>query len=219
MVISTRNPFAFSRSLLPADARRFLLRLLVWFPALLFLWLPLGAVYRTTLIKAGNAAFAAFSTEREVSFLHHTRWAEIGVTEMADVAVLVRSPHWRDDRGQKQHVLAKAVCTFYQPFTACAFLLALFLASQIAWRKRLWKGGAAVVALHLAMFAVVAVDVSYAAGSLDPLAQPGSWMSTLTTMLHFSVTDWPAGVFMVPLLLWIFLCWPRPERRSGAAAK
>jgi hypothetical protein len=204
------------RSPLPAGARGFLPRLLLWFPLLLLLWFPLGAGYRTALLGAGNAVFAALGPGREILFLHHTQWAAIGVTDRADMAVLVRDPAWPEDHGQKQHVLAKAICTFQQPFAALAFLLALLLASRISWRARLGKGVVALIVLHLAMLAAVAVDVSHAARSLGPPANPADWLPILTAMLHFSVTDWPAGVFIVPLLCWILTCGLRAPWRNPA---
>lgn len=185
------GPSAARDSLVPADARRFLPQLLFWFPALLLLWFPLGHIYRTALVAAGNASFAALSGGQEVYFVHHTRWAEVGVTEMADVAVLVRNPSWQDGHGRKQHVLAKAVCTFFQPFTSLVFLWALFLASPISWRERLWKGGTAAFALHLAMAVCVAIDACHAFFISDPSSSSHVWVRTVTAMLHFSVTDWP----------------------------
>lgn len=209
MLAHAQRSFAPNPALLPAEARGFMLRLLLWFPALLLLWLPLGPAYRATFVAAGNAAFALSGSAREVLFLRHDQWAEIGVTPLADVAVLVRRADWSVEAGRKQHVLAKAICTFHQPFAASAFLLVLFLAARMRRRERWAKIAVAFVALHLVMAAAVAIDARHALDALEPAAG-SAWARTLVAMLHFSVTDWPAGVFIVPLLIWTFLCWPRP---------
>jgi hypothetical protein len=214
MVPRALRPLAPSRTLSPGRVPGFLLRLLLWFPTLLLLWLPLGSTYRASLIAAGNTAFAALNAGTEVLFLRHEKWREIGVTEQADVAVLVRDQVWRETPGQKRHILAKAVCTFYQPFAASAFLLALFVAGRMPWRERGWKLGAAAGLLHLAMLGAVAIDVSHALNSVRP-AGTDEWLRTVVALLHYTVTDWPAGVFIVPLLLWVLVS--RPWQDAGEA--
>lgn len=200
------------RVLLTVEARDFLFRLLVWFPALLLVWMPLGSAYRATLVATGNAVFGLVGGEHEVLFLPHGRWAEIGVTETADVAVLVRMANWRIEQGRRQHVLARAICTFYQPFAATMFLLALFLAVRMSRQERWWKMAVAFAGLHVAMVAAVVIDVSHAFDSVRP-AEAGAWSRTVVAMLHYSATDWPAGVFIVPLLIWVFVVRPWRETK------
>lgn len=144
-----------------ADARRFFIKLACWYPLLMLCWFPLGPGYRGILIHGGNALFSRISTKHEVRFWHHTEWAGVGVTKRADLAISVRTPEMLDGRGRKQYMLAKAVCTPYQPFSSMVFLIALFLATPLSGRLRFYRGLRALVTVHGIMLGLVLVDVAY----------------------------------------------------------
>lgn len=187
----------------------FFARLAGCYLGLLALWFPVGSTYREFLIGTGNFLSAHAFPAQEVLFLEYTRWAEVGVTERLDTAVLVALDPSRDEHGQRRYVLAKGVSTFYQPYTSVAFLLALFLATPLRWTQRLGRIAAATAGLHLAMLVVVWIDVlnarvSYGSGA----GHPTESLRVILNFLHASVTDWPAGVLLIPLLLWILHCWP-----------
>ncbi len=188
----------------PAGIRGFFLRLAAWYFGLLLLWIPFGAFYRDALIRSGNVVLEILRPRHEITVVRYERWREIGASERLDLAVLVRAAGPGDARGQKHYVLAKAVATFYQPFMALVFLLALHMASPFTARQRLRRGGSAAIWLHLWMVGCVLVDAYHALpGSAAPVAGTLDWSRTLIAMLHFSITDWPAGVLVVPLLLWV----------------
>jgi hypothetical protein len=190
------------------EAAGFLLRLACWYGALLILWLPLGYGYRNALVGVGNGFARILALAGSVSFRGFAK-GELGETHSrADVGVLVHDTTWRDAKGRNQHVLAKRITTFYQPYSATAFLLALLGASRAAPRRRLIGGALALVALHLAMLACVAVDVGFTFASNGALPCLPRWFGELLAFLHVSVTDWPAGVLIVPLLLWALVFWP-----------
>lgn len=191
------------REWLPRGAWVFLGKLLCGYGLLLLLWLPLGAGYRQVLIAAGNAVFAGAGAEGETTFSHHADWRAAGITERADLAVLVRRSAWVDGEGRKQHVLAKAVSTFYQPFTALCFLGALCLATAMSWRRRVLKLSLAAVVLHGWMLACVVIDRSHVLATYGGERTASTrWGNVAVNVLHATVTDWPAGVFIVPLIIW-----------------
>ncbi len=198
------------------EAAGFLLRLACWYGALLILWLLMGYGYRHALVSVGNGFARLLSPAGSVSFRVFAK-GELGETHSrADVGVLVHDAAWRDAQGRNQHVLAKRIATFYQPYSATAFLLALFGASRVAPRRRLIGGALALVALHLVMLACVVVDVVFAFVSNGALLGLPRWFGELLAFLHVSVTDWPAGVLIAPLLLWALFAWPalRPASAS-----
>lgn len=186
----------------------FLLRLACWYGALLILWLPLGYGYRKTLIFVGNGLARFAAPGESVSFRVFAD-GELGETHArADVGVLVHDATWHDAQGRNQHVLAKRIATFYQPYSATAFLIALWGASRVARRRRLIGGAFALAALHLVMLACVVVDVVFTFASNGALLGLPRWFGELLAFLHVSVTDWPAGVLLAPLLLWAVVLWP-----------
>lgn len=197
-----------------AGIQGFLLRLAAWYFGLLLLWIPFGAFYRDALIRSGNVVLEILRPRHEIKVVRYERWREIGASERLDLAVLVRAAGPGDARGQKHYVLAKAVATFYQPFMAFVFLLALLLASPPTWRQRRPRGASAVFWLHLWMVGCVLIDASVALpGAAAPVAGNLNWSRTLIAGLHFSITDWPAGVLVVPLLLWALHGQPWRESR------
>ncbi len=196
----------------------FIGRLIGWYLGLLLLWLPLGHLYRAGLIGAGNLTLGKILPGKEILFQHHTQEKALGITEGVDLVVLVRTDDMYDRDHHKQYVLAKPVITFYQPYTAAAFLGALFLAGRPRWRTRLLKGVPAMAGLHCLMLVCVLVEVNYTIGLHLPAASSqGPWVKTACQLLHSSVTDWSAGVFLVPLILWTLSNWP--ARRSGGTAE
>lgn len=210
------------RSAAPNDALarevlRFVLRLGVSYALLLALWWPLAGPYRRAVVAGGNLGFAASGPARAVAFHEFSNWSESGPKVEADIVVLVHRPEWVDDQGRRQHVMAKAIATFSQPFSATAFLLALFGATRISWTARLARGGAALAALHLFMLGCVAADVVCAfAENGAPLPMP-RWCFDAISIMHARMTDWPAGVLIVPLLLWLAACWPRRRAMPALA--
>jgi hypothetical protein len=204
------NPAAPSAALesLAKPARRlgvFLLKLLAVYLLALALWPVLGSAYRTALIEVGNAFFAS-PTRGNIIFRHYTEWEKIGYVGNLDVAVLVRRSDWRDARGQIQHVLAKAVSSFQQPYTATAFLTALFLATPMPWSRRVWRWLTAQLVLYCLMFGAVWLDIKYTLSQYPTAYDPYSDGAKLAyAFLHSTMTDWPIGVFLVPLFLWLLL--------------
>ena len=79
----------------------FLGKLLGGYCALLLLWTPVGPAYREALIAAGNAVFSRLGAGRETLFLHHADWRKAGVTDRADLAILIRRGGWTDEEGRK----------------------------------------------------------------------------------------------------------------------
>lgn len=197
----------------------FLRRLTAWYLGLLLLWIPFGGAYRDALIHGGNVLLRDLRPGHEITVVHYERWPELGATGRLDLAVLVRAAGPGDARGQKHYLLAKAVATFYQPFMSVVFLLALLLASPLTARQRLLRGASAVCWLHLAMAGCVLIDALYALpGGAAPGAEGLNWSRTLIAVLHFSITDWPAGVLVLPLLLWALHGQPWRERRASGAS-
>lgn len=188
-------------------AGRFFVRLTCWYGVLLVLWLPLGRGYRNALVGAGNGLARLVAPAEGVSFRVFEKGQLGAGHSRADVGVLVHDAAWRDAQGRRQHVLAKRIATFFQPYSATVFLVALFAASAVSPRRRLIGGAVALAVLHVAMLACVAVDVVFALAANGALPGLPRWCFELLALLHVSVTDWPAGVLIVPLLLWaVFVC-------------
>ena len=198
------------KGLAPRAAWAFLGRLAGWYFGLLLLWYPLGDAYRAALIRGGNLLAPVLLPAHEVVFRPYSKWKELGMTERLDLAVLVRLPGGTAAGGEVRHVLAKAVATFHQPFMALVFMLALLMAGRWTWPQRLGRGVGAVALLHLGMLLCVAIDVRHAAAGFGaPAGGELDWGRTVIALLHFTVTDWPAGVLVGPLLLWALLGGPR----------
>jgi hypothetical protein len=208
------------RAWLAGATGSFPVRVALWYFLALGLWWPLGSYYREVLVGVGNAVVGTLPVGGELSVVPYTQPAKDGMTDRVDVAVLVRKPGWVDGRGQKQHVLAKAVATFYQPYMATVFLTALFVSTAwLPWPARARRGLAAAGWLYLFMLLCVVIDARYTlSGYSGPASPAWDWSRTAVSLLHFSVTDWPAGVLVVPLVLWALHVWPpgrlRELRRS-----
>lgn len=213
-----RQPDASGDRLL-RQAWRFLARLACWYGVLLALWIPCGYGYRNMLVGAGNALASMAAPAGSVSFRVFAK-GELGKDHSrADVAVLVHDADWRDGKGRNQHLVAKHVATFYQPYSATAFLLALFAAGKVGTRRRLLGLAGGLVVLHALMIACVAIDVVFTFASNGAMPGLPEWLGETVTLLHVSVTDWPAGVLLVPLLLWLLALWPAPGPGSPASRK
>jgi hypothetical protein len=199
-------------------------RVALWYFLALGLWWPLGAYYREILVGVGNVVVGALPLGGELSVVPYTQPAKDGLTDRVDIAVLVRKPGWVDGKGHKQHVLAKAVATFYQPYMATAFLAALFLSTGwLPGPARAWRGLAAAGWLYGFMLLCVVIDARFTlSGYGGPASQAWDWSRTVVSLLHFSITDWPAGVLVVPLVLWALHVWTprrlRELRRSDVDA-
>jgi len=191
------------------EAWRFLRRLAIWYVLAMALWFPIGVAYRHGLVALGNALFSFAPAACEISFRPMPRAAELGLNPRVDLAVLVHQREWLDAQRRPQSVVAKPIVTFWQPYAATAFLLALFGATRLSWRVRLGRAAVALVVLHALMSACVAIDVVYALAGQGALAGISRGGIELVAVLHATITDWPAGVLIVPLMLWIFANWPR----------
>lgn len=206
---------------LPADFQRrtwrFLGRLALAMVALWVLWLPLAAPYRKLVVATGNLAFAVARPSFEIEFREFRDWRALGLEfdSRADVAVLVRRPEWVDPQGRAQHLLAKRIVTFSQPYASTIFLIALFGATRLPWASRLRRLFAAGVVLHAAMLSCVAIDIVHTFAVEGTWPGLPRWCLELLAVLKVSVTDWPAGVYLVPLVVWLVACWPG-RRRSTA---
>jgi hypothetical protein len=212
------------RAWLAGATGSFPVRVALWYFLALGLWWPLGSYYREILVGVGNVVVGALPLGGELSIVPYTEPEKDGMTDRVDLAVLVRKPGWVDGRGQKQHVLAKAVATFYQPYMATAFLVALFLSTHwLPGPARALRGLAAAGWLYLFMLLCVAIDARFTlAGYGGPASMAWDWSRTAVSLLHFSITDWPAGVLFVPLVLWALHVWTpgslRELRRSEVDA-
>lgn len=184
-------------------AGSFFATLFVTYLSLMLVWLPAGSTYRRLLIGMGNTVFGHTGHSREVLFLEHTAGSKAGVSERVDVVVLVRDSQWFDDKAQKKWVLGKGIATFYQPYLATSFLVSLVLATPLPWRHRLKRGLVAFVTLHAYLIGAVGIDVEEVWLRLGGEAARSSRdFADTISLLHATITDWPAGVFLVPLLLW-----------------
>lgn len=216
---SARTPTAPAqpgRAWLAGAAGSFPVRVALWYFLALGLWWPLGSYYREILVGVGNVVVGALPLGGELSVVPYTQPVKDGLTDRVDIAVLVRKPDWVDGKGQKQHVLAKAVATFYQPYMATAFLAALFLSTGwLPGPARTTRGLAAAGLLYGFMLLCVAIDARFTlSGYGGPAASEWDWSRTAVSLLHFSITDWPAGVLVVPLLIWAVLAWPKRPGRT-----
>ncbi len=190
---------------LSRHAGRFLVRLAVCYGVWLLLWLPLGAPFERAFVATGNAVFAFSGRVYAVTFLRLPDPAVVGLPEHIDVAVLVRKKV--DPRPQQWY--AKGIVTLMQPYAATGFLLALILATEIGRGARLLRAALTVPLLFGFMYTAVAIDVAYAlAANGAGLDRAPRWLVESVALLHATVTDWPAGVLIVPLILWLLACWP-----------
>jgi hypothetical protein len=196
----------------------FLARVLAMYAVLLASWPLAGGAYRAGLIAAGNGFFTLLERETSTRIRQETKWQGLIAGERIDLAIVVRRSHWRDAAGREQHVLAKAVSTFHQPFTAVAFLLALIFGAPWSWRRRGLQAALTLPVLHGLMLGAVLIDRRHA---LDLFDSPTAGLEAerlAVSALHATMTDWPAGVFIVPLLLWLASGW-RFLRAQDAAGR
>lgn len=192
--------------LMRVGASLFLIRLAAGYFGLLLLWYPIGDFYHDALMRGGNFLAAGLGRGHDVVLRSQPGEKPDDSFRKRDLAVLVRIPGLTNSSGQRAWWSAKTVVTFYQPFMATVFTVALFLASPLPWPQRLVRAGAGLLLLHTGMVICVAIDVSHAVGGFNAVANDYfDWTRTILSLLHHSITDWPAGVLVIPLLLWAAL--------------
>jgi len=199
------------------EAWLFLARVVAWQVAGLLLWLLVGPAFRGVLSAGGPVLTALAPAGASVRVRAIAQPAAVGLGERVDVVVLVHHLAWRDQAGRESWVVAKGVVTFTQPYVSVVFLVALFGATRQPWRQRVGRGALALGLLTGLMLACAHLDVleTLATHASSGGAAGRAWRELLT-IAKSSVTDWPAGVWIAPLLLWLLLAWPRPRRGTRA---
>jgi hypothetical protein len=91
------------------------------------------------------------------------------------------------------------------------------------WMVDTLRGLAAAGWLYLFMLLCVVIDARFTvSGYGGPASMAWDSSRTAVSLLHFSITDWPAGVLFVPLVLWALHVWTpgslRELRRSEVDA-
>jgi len=189
-------------------------RLILVYTVCMLLWMLCGSGYRQMLSSAGNAVFAMGRANDTVTFLNvsETQTREHGLHRDVDLVVLVRPQSGGTDvkLTGEQSLLARSLITMTYPYSANAFVVALIFSMQVAWKEYLRSFFILTTGLYLWFFACIAVDIEFALSSFPERAREmPRWLLESVAVSHASVTNWPAGVFIVPLLLWILFCLPR----------
>lgn len=198
-----------SDSTLGAWSRKFLVRLILAYCVLLAAWLVVGPTFRAGMVATANGCLRAIGMSDTVRFMEFTDWKSVGTESNADVAVLAHPAGWKDAERRDRHLLAKRIVTFSQPYVAFTFLVSLAVATPLPWRSKLGRLLISLCSLTVLMWLCVAVDVLHTLVSDGVgLEVPRSVGETLAVM-NATVTDWPAGVLIVPFVLWLIACLSR----------
>lgn len=183
---------------------------------LVLLWPVLGGSYRAVLAGTGDVVLPLTSPGLDVVVKRETPASSALFARDPDLLVLVRAKDAAEADGRPRYVIAKPVSTFYQAYTGTAVLGALFLASPIRRRTRLFRGAVACLAWHAFLLACVRVDVAHTAleSGIGSASGGDVWRPTLA-LLHMRLTSWAAGPFLMPLVIWAAVCW-RPLAAAWA---
>ncbi len=178
----------------------FFLFLLI-FAGLLLLWSPLAVGYGWCFRIAGNGLVGGGSP--------NPVWFERAekLTELHDVQVVVVDPRDHTKR-------STPLSSYRHGYMPTAFILALTLATPIAWRRRFWSALWALFLVHnYIALKLVLFPVAYGGGESGTWSVPGvlRWM-------FWVVGASSVGWMLVPLVIWAILSFRLFVNRQNASA-
>jgi len=180
---------------------RFILGFVVLYTALLLPWPKLGAAYDSLFRGIGQSVFAENSGPRMVWF---ESAADAGHPYAMNICIASRETFKRDGGGMVHSINMDSRSFGWQP---TALILAFFLATPVAWGRRLGGLALTLAAFHLFLWAALAFAIWYNSSKVG-LVVFTHWQTEAGTALEQAFL---LGVtFLVPLLSWLVFALKQP---------
>ena len=169
--------------------------------ALLLPWPRLGAAYDSLFLGVGQAVFAERSGPRMVWF---ESAADAAHPQVMNICIASRETFQRDGGGMVRSINMDSRGFGWQP---TALILAFFLATPVAWGRRLGGLALALVAFHLFVWAALAFAIWYDS-SFVGLIRLTPWQTAAGEALKKAFLT---GItFVVPLVCWLVFALRQP---------